>query len=368
MTLRFARVTSLNLLRLLSVGFLLSQFGACKTLSTPAKKTADDIASQDPIASGPAGPKRPQSAIQPPQYKAVGRIQAKLEGAALRLGKAQQLTGIGRNSDARFSRSGDRLVLTSLRPPLPRVSLVTISSDGHNEALVDGPQQAVRSAAFWRNDLVFVVEKQAASGQFLHLKDEHSAAIVQDASQGLSEIADLAVSTGSDELFFSALAKASATNPSPKRALFVLSADGSKLSQLSDGQNQDREPSPSADGQSIAFRRQLDPEHSEIFLLHRPSGQIFALTTLGGQNWSPAISPRGDVVVWSSSYYGERDHDLFALQLGQDFAQRLTTTAGFDGMPSFAPDGQSLCWTSSRQGGLPQIFIAAWQSSPAPAK
>ena len=73
------------------------------------------------------------------------------------------------------------------------------------------------------------------------------------------------------------------------------------------------------------------------------------------------MHPSGKMIVFANNHFGERDFDLFALRIGESYAQRLTTNAGFDGLASFSPDGKRLSWTSSRQGGLPQIFVSPWR-------
>ena len=82
-----------------------------------------------------------------------------------------------------------------------------------------------------------------------------------------------------------------------------------------------------------------------------PSGKVIRLTSDAGLSGSPALSPDGKLVAYSSDRAKEGEMDLYVKQVAGGQPIRLT----FDGLgntnPYFSPDGGRIVFESRRDGG-----------------
>jgi serine/threonine protein kinase/Tol biopolymer transport system component len=93
---------------------------------------------------------------------------------------------------------------------------------------------------------------------------------------------------------------------------------------------------------------------NEIVLMNGDGTQQQQLTSNGVDDWDPALSPNGQVVVFMSTRDG--DEELYRTNSRGGEVTRLTSTPGRDRWPSFSPDGQSVAFTST-QDGHAQIYV-----------
>jgi len=97
-----------------------------------------------------------------------------------------------------------------------------------------------------------------------------------------------------------------------------------------------------------------------IFLLRRgpeaPSPlDLRRLTYDAGPSISPAISPDGNLVAFSSDRDGGGDFNIWVRHINQPEPTRLTDHPANDGFPAFSPDGSRIVFQSARDGG--GIFV-----------
>jgi dipeptidyl aminopeptidase/acylaminoacyl peptidase len=80
-------------------------------------------------------------------------------------------------------------------------------------------------------------------------------------------------------------------------------------------------------------------------------GKVIRLTNDSGLSESPALSPDGKLVAYSSDRAKEGEMDLYVKQVAGGQPIRLT----FDGIgntnPNFSPDGSRIVFESRRDGG-----------------
>ncbi len=95
-----------------------------------------------------------------------------------------------------------------------------------------------------------------------------------------------------------------------------------------------------------------------IWWINRPkdttvSSGLRMVTTEGGLDVDPAISPRGDTVAFSSDRSGEGHLDLYSQPVDRKQTKRLTRNTADDREPAFSPDGKWIAFRSERdEGGI----------------
>jgi Tol biopolymer transport system component len=82
-----------------------------------------------------------------------------------------------------------------------------------------------------------------------------------------------------------------------------------------------------------------------------PSGKVIRLTNDSGLSDSPALSPDGKLVGYSSDRAKEGEMDLYVKQVAGGEPIRLTFDGLGDTNPNFSPDGGKIVFESRRDGG-----------------
>ncbi len=142
--------------------------------------------------------------------------------------------------------------------------------------------------------------------------------------------------------------------------IFVVSADGGAVRQLTDGDWNHSSPQWGADGQEIFFSglREEDAErqwrHSEIYSVDVDSREIRQLTDRHGPDSGPVPSPDGQYIAyqgddWHDDTYRNRKIHL----MEPDGSNPRVISGDFDrsvGSLTWAPDGSGLYFTANSEG------------------
>jgi TolB protein len=113
-------------------------------------------------------------------------------------------------------------------------------------------------------------------------------------------------------------------------------------------------PRISPDNSRLAFSS-LGKDGFQIRMYSLVLGRMVNFTGTGGTNLSPAWSPNGKDIAYSSSRSG--DPEIWISDANGSLARRVTSFRGPDVSPVFNPrTGSQIAWISGRTG-LPQLYI-----------
>jgi Tol biopolymer transport system component len=155
-------------------------------------------------------------------------------------------------------------------------------------------------------------------------------------------------------------------DPSYFAEIYIMRADGSEQTRLTDVPGYDGGPFFSPDGKKIVWR-QFDEGGliADVWTMDTDGSNKHQVTDFGAMSWAPYTHPSGEYIFFSSNKYGFANFEIFIVDFeGNKEPVRVTTTEGFDGLPVPTPDGKQLVWTSNRYGAeertTGQLFIADW--------
>src|SRR5256885_1752386 len=135
--------------------------------------------------------------------------------------------------------------------------------------------------------------------------------------------------------------------------IYVMAADGSAPTRLTNSPGSDLEPTWSPDGQRIAFTS----IRGGIFEIHIMGADGSAPTVVwsgGGDALEPSWSPDGGRIAFASN----RTRNGFAINLMNVDGSGLTQlTNDHDDFPSWSPDGRAIAFASLRDGNHWEIFV-----------
>jgi Tol biopolymer transport system component len=152
-------------------------------------------------------------------------------------------------------------------------------------------------------------------------------------------------------------------DPSYFAEIYIMHADGTGQTRLTNVPGYDGGPFFSPDGKRIIWRR-FDKTGliANVFTMNPDGSDVRQITDFGAMSWAPYIHPSGQYIIFASNKLGFDNFELYMVDIdGKKEPVRVTYSDGFDALPVPSPDGKQLAWTSTR-GGLSdgQIFLAQW--------
>jgi Tol biopolymer transport system component len=139
--------------------------------------------------------------------------------------------------------------------------------------------------------------------------------------------------------------------------IYVMSADGSEQTNLTNHEADDNWPTMSPDGDQIAFISNRDDPNratcaldlscdSDIYILRTDGSGLSRLTDTPGQEMYPAWSPDGSKIAFM------REFDILVMNVDGSNQTNLTSDSTGNLYPAWMPDGSRIVFLSLRDGGF----------------
>lgn len=129
--------------------------------------------------------------------------------------------------------------------------------------------------------------------------------------------------------------------------VYVMNPDGSGQTQLTSGPFS-CSPSWSPDGTKIAFSRATGSFTEQIFLMNPDGSALTQLTSFPGGAAGPVWSPDGTRIAFTGG--GSFETDIYVMNADGSDVTRLTTSPGIDVVSAWSPDGTKIAFNSDRSG------------------
>jgi len=143
------------------------------------------------------------------------------------------------------------------------------------------------------------------------------------------------------------------SNRDGNEEIYMMDYDGKRQTRITFNDYIDLMPSWSYDGEKILYTsyRSSAPD---LYLFYLYTGKT-ELISRGGINYRADWLPEGDKIVYTSSKNGDNT-EIYLREMGSGKETRLTFNRIIDTSPAFSPNGKEIAFTSERSG-TPQIYI-----------
>ena len=137
------------------------------------------------------------------------------------------------------------------------------------------------------------------------------------------------------------------------REIYVMNADGSGVTRLTNNSAEDGSPAWSPDGRRIAFYSLRDGNY-EIYVMNADGSGVTRLTNNSADDVTPAWSPDGRRIAFTSLRDG--NYEIYVMNADGSGQSRLTSNSAAAVYPAWSPDGRRIAFYSLRDGNY-EIYV-----------
>ena len=130
--------------------------------------------------------------------------------------------------------------------------------------------------------------------------------------------------------------------------IYIMNADGTGVTRVTNDAATDISPAWSPDGSRIAFARFVNGY--DIWTINVDGTGLVNLTNHPAEDQAPAWSPDGSKIAFRTSRGASFDNEIFVMNPDGTGLVNLTNDPGWDDEPNWSPDGSQLLFSSYRSG------------------
>jgi Tol biopolymer transport system component len=144
------------------------------------------------------------------------------------------------------------------------------------------------------------------------------------------------------------------SNSGGEFGLYILDIENMKEARLTDADIITGSSTWSPDSNYLVFEGRIDNGSSGVFSIRIDGTDIQEIYNHGGGDYTPALSPDGEKIAFSSNQHDS--WDIYVMNADGSDVKRLTFDEGTDGEPDWSPDGERIAFSSNR-GGNWELYI-----------
>ena len=139
--------------------------------------------------------------------------------------------------------------------------------------------------------------------------------------------------------------------------IYVMNADGSGVSRLTNTPATDIDPAWSPDGRRIAFASDGDGTHRiyDIYVMNADGSGVTRLTNDPVTAWGPAWSPDGTKIAFES--YRDGNGEIYVMNPDGSAVTNLTHDPADDAWPAWSPDGAKIAFARENESYKDEIYV-----------
>jgi HYR domain/WD40-like Beta Propeller Repeat len=134
--------------------------------------------------------------------------------------------------------------------------------------------------------------------------------------------------------------------------IYVMNADGSEQTRLTNNQFLDGFPTWSPDGTKIAFSRTVSPGNDEIYVMNADGSEQTRLTNSPASDSDPNWSPDGTKIAFTSTRDGDVsgniNSEIYVMNADGSEQTNISNNPAADFTPDWSPDGTKIAFSSNR--------------------